>query len=755
MRSRLAAALLSLLASVAVPSVLEGIGRAGPQSPAAGKRIPFSHLDHVPAVWTRSSQPETWRDCRGCHQYDEKRLVSAPQEHCDSCHIGTGKLGKEFASGYERDLAPNRSDTGAAFRHHTHGMLECRECHLPTDTEVDTETYQIRTGPGQCARCHEPGRMDEAAVGRLRWFDAAQDPKLAADLGMPHFTPPGASERAGYVRKLVEVFGGEQGGMNTTPLPAGGDFTHGDHLSLACAECHADIPGATASEVGTKRVSPASCGECHIRDAARTAARPDEAARTIPRPSWSLGTFAHVDHHRWMQTGQRKPGVCNEKAYAEVQAGCASCHTYAPAIAGLSERDFPFEGANARHRYSDCTKCHDQAGWQTGETAAAPRHHSTGTGGPGWQDCARCHEFGEPDLKGRRPKVEVARHTERTFLFPASTHPDITSKGVRRSDQAGRPTVQDCADCHRAKVPELPSRIVRSVFRHDSHLPPDPKAADCATCHPTALEARDAAALAASYRTYSLASCSNCHWGGEVKEEAVEGAGPVARAVVQFPHGPHVTTAKLACAECHDLAADGRDVVTKPAALACNECHDHVAQDRPGDSRAEAIFGQEFTSCARCHHDMDGTEQGPPPAAVPAPHGSPRSAADPRYVTQQETFGGFRDSQFHPSEGKCIDCHRSNVVANTDRLAVLEPRSADHVHATRAASVHALSKSEPPECLRCHWTLPTGGVWSSAVNVSNASESDKEKRRAVESPATRREFGNSAEGFPGTARARG
>lgn len=755
MRSRVLAALMGLVLSMAVPTAVEALHgqRAGPSQ--GQDPVPFSHLDHVPNVWVRSKQPETWRDCRGCHQFDAQRPVSAPQEHCNSCHVGTGTLALRTEPDFKNDLGPNRTETGTAFRHHTHGMLECRECHLPTDTEVDNENYQIRTGPGQCARCHEPGRMDAAAVGALRWFEGATDPQLARDLKIPYHAPPQESERAAYALKLVTVFGGSEGGMNTTPLPAGGDFTHGDHLAIACTDCHREVPSSAANQIGAGKVTVASCGECHVRDARGTPAAMAGGGTKVLRPSWSLGAFAHSDHHRWLQGSARKPGICNEKAYEAVQAGCATCHVYAPAAAGLSERDFPFEGDTSRHRYADCLECHDQAGWSTGETGDRPRHASNGADGAGWSDCARCHELGEPDLKTRRPQVEVQRHVERTFRFPANTHPDITAKGIVRSQAEGRPAAQDCKDCHRAKVPELSSRIVRSVFRHDSHLPPQPTAADCATCHPTARTAADSAALADGFRTYSLASCNKCHWGGEVREELGEGEAPVAKAVVQFPHGPHVDKARLSCSECHDRGPDGRDMVTKPSALACNECHDHQRQDRPGDSRAEALFGSEVASCARCHHDVDGTADQPAVASVPAPKGSARSATDPRYLSQQVTFDGFSDPQFHPAEGKCIDCHRSNVVAGTDRLAVLEPTVVNHVLAVRDASVHALSKSEPPECLRCHWTLPTGGVWSSAVNVSNASETEKDFRRAVESPATRKAFGNSSEGYPGTSRARG
>src|SRR5262249_30002648 len=148
---------------------------------------------------------------------------------------------------------------------------------------------------------------------------------------------------------------------------------------------------------------------------------------------------------------------------------------------------------------------------------------------------------------------------------------------------------------HRNKVPELPSRLERRPFRHASHLAASPDAKACLECHPRAKSAANAAELAADTRTYSLTGCAKCHLGSAVKE--IEGAAATARRVVAFPHAPHV--AKAACTECHSLASDGVDELTKPKAESCEQCHDHQAATQ--GPTVERVFDDQVRSCKKCH----------------------------------------------------------------------------------------------------------------------------------------------------------
>jgi hypothetical protein len=744
--------------------------RAAAQDPAPGAAAgavqkPFRHREHVDRVWL-GPLDEVFRDCRGCHRFGPDDAFSTPQATCNDCHAGGGNLTITAAKGFEQDLRGAATRTSAAFRHHTHGMLECRECHLP-DAGFVEDHMPVRTGAGQCARCHEPSAGLAQRIGAFRWFRGLEDEALARAVGLAGaFTPP--TDAGAYADRLVRVFAGPDGGLNTTPLPPGGNFDHADHIALGaspgldCAVCHADVTQAGAEAVGTGRIPVAQCKDCHVRDAAGEPARESRDVRQSERPLWSLGAFAHRDHYGFLApAAKKKDGVCSAQAYADVeQQSCRRCHQYAPAVPGISERDFPFDGQASRHRYQDCVVCHDGSAWSTGESAAAPLHDSTGGDGNGWQRCGDCHVLGEPDLATRRPSIEVRRWTERTFVFPAHTHPDITTKGVQQSGLEGRAALQDCTSCHRAKVPALATRLVEKVFRHDVHLPANPTQQSCLECHPSAGTSTNSAALGgADARTYTLAACAKCHWGGEVTERVVEGEAPATRAVVPFPHGPHVTQHGRGCVECHELKADGKDVATKPEATSCAQCHDHVAQETTGDSRYEGLFGH-AGSCVKCHHeDVGGREV----SSVPTPRNNARNATDRRYHATQSEFAGFADSQFHPLGQACAECHRAGRDAAGQLTAIVMPVPDDHLQTERQASVHdavargGFGQSSPHDCLRCHWK-PCNNIATRAGLAAPVEGEPAELRRLRGQPSSREaraRFGNLFDGYPGTERAKG
>ncbi|MBL8756498.1 MAG: hypothetical protein JNK15_24605 [Planctomycetes bacterium] len=708
--------------------------------------VPFSHKQHVDEVWFALDTAEVWRDCRGCHVFDEKRPTSAPQEHCDACH-GAGNLAKDYLPGWDKDLGKNTTRTRDAFRHHTHGMLECRECHLPNNVTF-LKDFDVVTGPGQCARCHDPALGGAAAgmVASLRWFRGAQDETTAKALGVPFRAPVAPADHAAYAQKLVEVFAGPTGGINTTKLPVGGDFDHYDHGAIACDRCHTNIRTATATEVGTGTIPADGCATCHVADVQKTGARAATAARKEVRPLWSLGAFAHGDHYAFLQPGaQRKPGVANAAAYDAIANsktnGCEVCHTQDLSGVGLPQRDFPFGRGKSKNLYLDCTSCHDGATFATGETPQKALHDSTDgaeDGKNGWTGCASCHVFGQKDFAAQRPTAEATRLQGRTFSFPANTHPDITRLGI---DRSGRQALADCASCHRAKVQALPTRLEQKAFRHATHLPKNATENDCKGCHPSAVTAATAGELAsADFRTYTLDGCTTCHTGGAVTE--VAGPAPQKRSVVAFPHGPHAK-AGAKCTDCHELAADGGDAVTKPKALDCSQCHDHVA----GGCTTEQIFGDQVRSCRQCHHDP-GTAA-PPALAIPSRRGTPAAALDARYTATQNSFAGFVDSQFHPV-ANCKDCHRADLAPDPKWPGVRVPR-ADHIKAASTSPHRGSTRKEPAECLRCHWK-PMNGL-SDGVDAGTPEE--REWRRQPTSPATRAKFGNERDGYPGTPRAKG
>ncbi len=699
---------------------------------------PFTHINHVPAAWAlrggdkRPANPEVWRDCRGCHRFDAQREVSAPQAQCDACHIGDGRLVRKFAPGWEDDLRRQHTRTAQAFRHHTHEALACRQCHPPDAQGFVPGNFTIRTGPGSCAECHEEGRAQPTSWDFLARPDAPD-----------------------YATRFATVFGGDKGGMNSPKLPAGTEFDHADHAEgFTCVDCHDQVRRAAAGGVGVAAPPQQACGKCHQADAQRVPLAPAAVGGVRVRELWSLGTFAHADHYRFIG-GTRRTDVANDAAYRELagDGSCTTCHTYAPPPPGRPGRDFPFAAGKSRNRFVDCIGCHDGKRWTTGETVAKPLHDSTRQGG-GWQACGSCHVFGAADFAAARPQAQVQRRRERTFVFPANVHPDVTADGIARAAAAGRPALADCATCHRARVPVLASRLERKPFRHATHLAAEPQPDDCRGCHPTVGVAATSAALAgASHRTYDLGVCAKCHWGGPVTELLGEGETvdtvPPAAACVEFSHQAHVTTAKLRCAECHALAADGGDVTTTAEALACGKCHDHEV----GGPQAEQLFGEPVRSCRLCHGQGE-----PRQLDVPPTRGSPAAADDRHYRQQQTPFAGFAAGQFHPATGRCTECHLANREAREPtRIRPIDRDADDQLFAAHPSGrVHPKNDAaprSPTECLRCHW-LPSGD-WTAVVNGALGTPEDKALRAAPMSPATRGRLGNERDGYPGTERAKG
>lgn len=733
-----------------------------PPAPQGQEPKLFTHKDHVDRIWFNPDVREVWRDCRGCHVFSKQQEASAPQQLCDDCH-GVGNLGKQFLPQWTKDLSGYRTRTRDAFRHHKHGMLECRECHLPAQQRFLTN-FDIVTGPGQCQRCHEEGAAaanDFALLRNWRVFEGAADPEVAANLGIAPWKAPSADAYAAYAKTLAEAFAGLKGGINTTPLPPGGAFDHYDHGDLACTDCHVNISKASPYEVGTGRIPSEGCAKCHrtATGGARVAAAPPPDKSPV-RALWSLGAFVHSDHYRFLAPGAsaRDPVVATAEAYAQLRDAkeptCRACHTFDESARGLPAPDYPFEPGKSRHRYQDCAGCHAVPGWTTGELAQgtgrqAPLHDSVAgvidDGKNGWSECARCHDFAARDFASARPKVEVRRIGGAVFEFGVHTHPDITKNGVPPS---GRGPLGDCKQCHRAKVAELPSRLERRPFRHQSHLAANADAAACRECHPRAGDALDASSLAlADGRTYTLDSCSKCHLGSRVREVGDVAAAP--REVVAFPHGPHA--AKAACNACHDLAGDGADVTTKTDALSCVRCHDHkAATEGPATER---LFDGEVQSCARCHHE--DAAGGAAALAIPPVRGSAQAATDRRYNTQQSVFAGFLDNQFHPLGGKCTDCHKAvPLVPGTEaNMAGLKRKREDHLAATYV-SPHAkdVGGKQPPECLRCHWKVHESGAYADGVR---GTPEQIRLRSSPSSPETRKALGNAFEGYPGKAKAKG
>lgn len=754
---------------------------SGTSSSQPKEQPPFRHKDHVLQNWADAATgPEVFRDCRGCHRFDADNLVSSPQKHCESCHYGNGAIELELAEGNEERLDGFASRTRPAFQHHTHGMLECRTCHKLARDRV-TGDLRIRTGPGQCATCHEESQARTALDQTIVWFrPAAKDVAIARASGLAEkFTiPETAAELDAYAIRLDQAFAGAGEGINALlakadPDTGGGDFTHGDHKNLSCKDCHGQIRKAAAADVGTGAIDTKQCGQCHQR-AGGEPNPPAEAPVAASRPSWSLGAFAHSDHYGHIQ-GQKKDGVCIEAAYEPFQGDfdstCQHCHKNEPERPGYAGRDFPFRGSGpdgegSKHRYQDCQLCHAVPDWQTGELAEGALHRSSrepagveGARESGWVEkrCTECHAFGQPDMKATRPEESVQRWAEKTFVFQGQTHPFITDS-----------LDKDCSECHRAVTRSLPSRLIDKKFRHATHLPPGERGFDnaqCVRCHKGAEQSDASANLAGGdFRTYDINECSKCHLGSEVAEQVVAKEQPPRRSVVAFPHKQHV--AHMQCTVCHEVGEE--DIVTKPAALLCNDCHKHTSGSPEGlaklfeiDSPSLArnlealhhIYDGEAASCANCHHDPETPNQADVPAIRVFP-ASEAMTADARYNLRVEEFAGFTAAPFHPQGSECAECHKNNtyevggklrirsIIAKSQQFVfggIRNGRGSFHVGGTDTDVSQFEKPGERVGCMSCHWKATGSGG-----KIGGYGEYLPESR------GTRADLGNDVAGYPGT-----
>ncbi len=707
--------LFTVLAILSTLAVSAGITIRAPHdgslagSTAEKVETPFCHSDHVQSQWYLDEVREVERDCRGCHRFtasehSDTETPRDPQQVCTNCHYDSGF---EVRGPANLDALRLRS----TFLHVDHQNFECRECHLP---EKDAKGLQpvpmpIRRGIAECARCHG------SSVGPV-------DIKKSRRLGEKAIDE--ASRTEGFVQSL-----NQNPGMGPQAL---GPFLHADHVAKpkalfglgdllsknagTCSDCHAGVLAAPGAQIGNRRFEMAGCDRCHI-----AGENPPRSVRfaTSQRsgPSLSALTFGHQDHFDL----KRKQGVCTVGARQEIEElGCAACHEYEAKHSAMGP-DFrymsggsaaqPGREAHLPHQYEGCVRCHDLPTWKAGA------HED-------WDECIQCHRFGAGartnQMLGNRQSEVVRRIENAIYRFAVQLHPYIGEDG---EDPAA--VREDCKECHKSPVGELPSRLVERSFRHQTHLPKDfttiPPEQACGECHAEValagtpqelgtLVEKLGARLLFDGRPDSpdpprpgLKVCSKCHVGGV---EWVERRQPVPRAVPHFSHQDHLSANRRldgkvpSCVDCHSLMASGDDFSTLPDALDCTKCHNHKeAGAKPFAKHTSELREFQIQSCRRCH-----SEELPEPKE----NGS---------ISFLE-LGNVDLAQTHPLHRRCDDCHLLN-----DRDPAFHERKPVSAQLERDDSfqkqvIHRDGFPKKNCCLDCHWQHKREGMTEDPTSVS-------------------------------------
>ena len=667
-----------LCCSVVVATALTVAGWSAQQTGSGAapsmERKAFSHRDHVPEVWFYRGAPfrgdpndkahefdkrEVARDCRGCHDFGARdaagnmiREARSPLQACTLCHYDSDLLVAEIQPGFENGLRAGRGSL-SAFEHLDHATLACRECHASMSEEEEID-LPGRTGVPSCVECHTKGAED-------RQYEPYGDRPIDR-----------AKIRSGFLAWLDADA--------SMRRPDRGPYPHDAHLSAgdivdagACVTCHGDVRLAKADDLHVHEYTVGACAECHVQSN-RAPVVVDRLQET--RPSSAARTFSHADHLAVGAT--RKAGAAADDAYDELESRvCLACHEHSvqPLRAPDGTAMPPtYVLRDDREGYLGCMSCHDVPRFR------APDHGE-------WGSCVACHSFGEGDLKTLRPKTAVERAIvgEVRFFMPAQRHPGISGT----PDQA-------CSDCHRAPLPETPSRIAGRRFDHASHLGPNPTAQDCQVCHsgvatavgPTAIglawdEARAGSAPASQLLTFDLVSCASCHPG--IALDPLSLATRARREVPTFSHADHLASSldprtgqPVTCTSCHDFEAEeqGGEIGVNEAARSCVQCHKHDEVHAPWTG---GVFGPAVESCAQCHF-----------SGVP-------KVDEQLEVTRVRV--ALQGAQHHPSDQGCWECHQEAEPGRLEPVTAVianvpDPRRDQHANGY-----------PPYGCNSCHWAI--------------------------------------------------
>ena len=500
----------------------------------------------------------------------------------------------------------------------------------------------------------------------------------------------------------------------------------GQHLSLACSNCHAG-----ASDLQALRATPAACAACHAADDAHQGSLGSDCSGCHTPQGWDT---AQLDHNQtaFPLVGRHVPLAC-EQCHAGgklsgIPTTCLECHRDDDSHAGklgpdcetchtpedwsiIIDGNFDhgrtgFSLTGAHGRVATCTACHRGGRFAGTPTDCAGCHaaddpHAGGFG----KDCSACHSTnawlpatfshsGQTNCASCHTKIKPANHfagqcsqchstsawKPATFNHTGQTDCASCHTGVR---PANHPSGQ-CSQCHSTTAWKPATfnhaGLTDCASCHTNIRPANHPSGQCSQCHTTT------AWKPATFNHAGLTDCASCH--ANVKP-ANHFAGQCSQCHTTTAWKPATFnhTGLTDCASCHTNV--------KPAnhfAGQCSQCHTTSAW-KPATFNHSGL-----TDCASCHTNVK-----------PANHFAGQ-------CSQCHTTSAWKPATFsHSGLTDCASCHTSVKPANhyagqcsqCHTTSAWKPATFNHSGLTDCASCHTNVKPAnhfAGQCSQCHTT---------------------------------------------------
>ena len=624
-------------------------------------------------------------DCASCHGNGRFQALDATCFGCHATDFNKATNPNHAAASLPHDCAVCHTTatwTGAKFDHTAftsfpltgaHATVACAQCHL---------NGSFQSASAQCVGCHLPD------------FQKAANPN--------HVT-------AGFPQDCAVC--------HTTAQWLGAKFDHstatkfaltGAHVSLACAQCHAN---------GVFAGTPMQCSGCHLKDF-QGASSPNHVAARFSQDcaschttsQWAGGKFDHTASTRFALTGAHAAVACAlchvNNVFTGTPQQCAGCHM----------PDFR-KTTNPNHVSAgfpqDCSLCHTTLLWTGAKFDHTASTKFPLTGAHATVDCAQCHANG---VFAGTPTACSGCHL-----------PDFQKANSPNHVAASFP--QDCAVCHNTtqwlgakfdhsatKFPLTGAHVSLSCNQCHSSGQFATLPTACATCHmPDFQKANSPNHVAAGFPQ----DCAICHnttqWLGAKFDHT---------AMTKFPlTGAHAT---LSCNQCH---ANGQFATLSAS---CSGCHLTDFQKASNPNHVAAGFPQE---CQLCHSTASWS-------GAQFDHSKTRFPLTGAHIslTCNQCHGA---NEFSTLNAACSGCHMADYQKATspNHVAAAFPQDCAICHNTtqwlgakfdHSSTGFALTGAHTPlACAQCHvnnnYSLTSAACVNCHLNDFNGANSPPHK----------------------------